>query len=147
MDVASIEVAAAPDRVWDVVTDIAGYNRFSPENTGGRWTGGAPVTVGATFTGTNRHGLMRWKTHCTVVEVIPGQRFSFQSDEPKARWSYLVEPADAGSRITETREIYGTPAWYVRLVQRSTLIGRDRDTLMQAGMHDTLAAMKAHLER
>lgn len=147
MDTASIEVAAPATRVWDLVTDIAGYHRFSPENTGGRWTGGEPVTVGATFTGTNRHGPVRWTTHCTVVDVVPGQRFSFQSDEPKARWTYELEPCDAGTRITETREIYGTPAWYVRLVQRSTLIGRDRDALMRAGMRDTLAAMKARLER
>ncbi|MFF0818566.1 SRPBCC family protein [Rhodococcus sp. NPDC003318] len=147
MDTASIEVGAAPTRVWDLVTDIAGYHRFSPENTGGHWTGGEPVTVGATFTGRNRHGLVRWTTHCTVVDVVAGQRFSFQSDEPKARWTYLVEPTETGSRITETREIYATPAWYVRMVQRSTLIGSDRDALMQAGMRETLAKMKAHLER
>ncbi|EME15630.1 SRPBCC family protein [Rhodococcus triatomae] len=146
MDVANIEVEAPPSRVWDLVTDIAGYHRFSPENTGGHWTGGEPVTVGATFTGGNRHGMIRWTTHCTVVDVLPGQRFSFQSDEPKARWTYEVQPTETGTRITETREIYGTPAWYVRLIQRSRLIGSDRDALMQQGMHDTLTAMKRYLE-
>lgn len=147
MDLATIDVDAPPSRVWDLVTDIAGYHRFSPENTGGRWTGGEPVTVGATFTGSNRHWLIRWTTHCTVVDVVPGRRFSFESDEPKARWTYEVEPTATGSRITETREIYGTPVLYVRLVQRSHLIGSNRDGLMQQGMRDTLAAMKAELEK
>ncbi|MFE3290657.1 SRPBCC family protein [Rhodococcus sp. NPDC059234] len=146
MDTASVHVEAPPERVWDVVTDIAGYRRFSPENTGGRWTGGEPGTAGATFTGSNRHGPVRWTTHCTVVDAVAGQRFSFEVDEPKARWTYLLEPSDTGTRLTETREIYGTPAWYVRLVQRSKLIGRDRDHLMQSGMHTTLEKMKRYLE-
>ena len=105
MDRASVRIEAAPAAVWDVVTDIAGFGRFSPENTGGRWTGGQPLTVGATFTGGNRHGLIRWTTHCTVVDVVAGQRFSFEVDESKARWTYLVEPSGTGTRVTETREM------------------------------------------
>jgi uncharacterized protein YndB with AHSA1/START domain len=146
MDQASVLIEAAPSAVWDVVTDIAGMGRFSPENTGGRWTGGEPVTAGATFTGSNRHGPVRWTTHCTVVDVVPGERFSFEADEPKARWSYLLEPSGAGTRLTETREIYGTPALWVRIVQRSKVLGRNRDTLMRDGMQTTLERMKAHLE-
>lgn len=147
MDRASVRIEAAPSAVWDVVTDITGFGRFSPENTGGRWTGGQPMSVGATFTGGNRHGLIRWTTHCTVVDVVAGQKFSFEVDESKARWTYLVEPSGTGTRVTETREIYGTPALHVRLVQRSKLIGRNRNALMQSGMQTTLARMKGYLER
>lgn len=146
MDRASVRIEAEPSAVWGVVTDIAGMGRFSPENTGGRWTVGEPVTVGARFSGSNRHGPVRWSTHCTVVEVVPGERFSFEADEPKARWSYLLEPSGTGTLLTETREIYGTPALWVRIVQRSKVLGRDRDGLMQSGMQTTLERMKAFLE-
>ncbi|XGU21750.1 SRPBCC family protein [Rhodococcus sp. 3Y1] len=73
--------------MWKVVSDIEGMGRFSPENTGGTWTSGTPGTVGAKFKGTNKHGLIRWSTHCTVVDVVDCRRFSFESDEPKARWT------------------------------------------------------------
>ncbi|MFC4606179.1 SRPBCC family protein [Rhodococcus kronopolitis] len=147
MDIASVHIEAAPSAVWDAVTDISGYHRFSPENMGGRWTGGKPATVGATFTGSNRHGLIRWSTHCTVVDVVAGQKFSFEVGDSKTRWTYLLEPSDTGVKLTETREVVGTPQFYVRMVQRSKLLGRNRDELMKSGMQTTLARMKGYLER
>ena len=83
---------------------------FSPENTGGTWTSGTPGTVGAKFKGTNKQCLIRWSTHCTVVDVVDCRRFSFESDEPKARWTFVLEPSGTGTVLTETREIYATPA-------------------------------------
>ncbi|CAG7589242.1 uncharacterized protein YndB with AHSA1/START domain [Rhodococcus percolatus] len=146
VDSARILIDVPPGEVWDVVTDVEGMGRFSPENTGARWTSGTPVTVGARFVGANRHGAVRWKTHCTVVDIVPGQRFSFEADEPKARWTYHLEPSGAGTLVTETREIYATPVWWVRLVQKSKVLGSNRDQLMQDGMRQTLERMKVALE-
>ncbi|MBC2641295.1 MULTISPECIES: SRPBCC family protein [unclassified Rhodococcus (in: high G+C Gram-positive bacteria)] len=146
MDRASIVIDVPPAAVWDVVTDVEGMGRFSPENTGARWRSGTPATVGARFVGANRHGPVRWKTHCTVVDVIPEQKFSFEADEPKARWTYHLEPSGTGTRVTETREIYATPVWWVRLVQKSKVLGSNRDQLMQNGMRQTLERMKVALE-
>lgn len=133
--------------MWEVVGDLEGMGRFSPENTGGKWTSGTPGTVGAKFTGTNRHGLIRWSTHCTVVDVVDGQKFSIEVDESKARWTYLVEPSGMGTLLTETREIYATPALYVRMMSGSGLLGRGRDQLMQAGMETTLERIKFFVEK
>ncbi|MGC0366807.1 hypothetical protein ABH922_004791 [Rhodococcus sp. 27YEA15] len=146
MDRSFAYIESVPALVWNLISDIEGMGRFSPENTGGRWTSGTPGTVGAKFKGTNRHGLIRWNTHCTVVESVPGQRFAFDSDEPKARWTYIVEPSGIGTLLTETREIYARPALYVRLLSGSGLLGRDRDALMQSGMDTTLTRIKAFLE-
>lgn len=133
--------------MWEVVRDIEGMGRFSPENTGGTWRSGTPGTVGAQFTGTNRHGFMRWTTHCTVVDVVDGRTFSFEVNEPKARWTFHLEPSGTGTMLTQTREIYATPALYVRFTSRSGLLGKNRDHLVQTGMETTLARIKAFLER
>ena len=37
----SIDVDAPPARVWDLVSDLPGMGRLSPENAGGSWLGGA----------------------------------------------------------------------------------------------------------
>ncbi|CAN5210312.1 SRPBCC family protein [soil metagenome] len=146
METASAYIEATPVSVWKVVSDSEGMGRFSPENTGGTWTSGTPGTVGAKFKGTNKHGLIRWSTHCTVVDVVDCRRFSFESDEPKARWTFVLEPSGTGTVLTETREIYATPALYVRMMSGSGLLGRGRDQLMQTGMETTLARIKAFLE-
>ncbi len=43
VDEASVTIAAAPERVWALVTDITRMGEWSPESTGGRWTRGATV--------------------------------------------------------------------------------------------------------
>ncbi|MFN2524390.1 MAG: SRPBCC family protein, partial [Mycobacteriales bacterium] len=51
----STDVDAPADVVWGLVSDLPGMGRLSPENTGGRWSGGATgPAVGARFRGANR---------------------------------------------------------------------------------------------
>lgn len=130
-----------------MVSDLEGMGRFSPENTGGKWTSGKPGTVGAKFTGTNKHGLIRWSTRCTVTEVVDGQKFSFEVDDSKTRWTFLVEPSGTGTLLTETREVFAKTSLYVRIVSGSGLLGRNRDQLMQSGIETTLARIKGFLEK
>lgn len=147
MDRASAYIEATPDSVWTLVSDLEGMGRFSPENTGGAWTSGNPGSVGATFKGTNKHGLVRWSTHCTITEVVGGQKFSFEVDESKARWSFLVEPSGTGTLLTETREIFATAPRYVRILSGSGVLGRGRNQIIAAGIDTTLARIKMHLEQ
>ncbi|MCJ0906843.1 SRPBCC family protein [Rhodococcus sp. ARC_M6] len=147
MERASAYIEATPSAVWAVVSDLEGMGRFSPENTGGKWTSGKPGTVSAKFIGTNKHGLIRWSTRCTVTEVVDGQKFSFEVDESKARWTFLVEPSDAGTLLTETREVFASAPLHVRILSGSGVLGRGRDQLMQSGIETTLTRIKAFLEK
>lgn len=53
----SREIAAGPESVWMVLSDVPRMGEFSPENTGGSWIGGATgAAVGARFEGTNSNG-------------------------------------------------------------------------------------------
>ena len=103
----SVHVAAPAERVWALVSDLPGMGAFSPENRGGRWVQGDGPDVGSVFVGSNGRGARRWSTRCTVTRSEPGQEFAFDVASvgmPVARWSYELEPADGGCRLSETWE-------------------------------------------
>ncbi|BBG04509.1 MULTISPECIES: SRPBCC family protein [Pseudonocardia] len=149
MDRAELTVQAAPERVWDLISDITRAGEWSPEAVGGRWSGGAtgPAT-GARFVGLNRHGVIRWPTHCRVTECEPGRRFTFVVTESKTAWGWTLTPTDdgAGTHLVAWREGVGTPALPIRLLQRSGLLGRDREALMRDGLEQSLQRVRTIVE-
>ena len=145
----SVDVAAPPHRVWDLVSDLPAMGRFSPENEGGRWQGGATgPAVGAVFRGANRSGRRRWSTRCTVTRCEPGRSFAFAVSavgRPVAEWSYELAPTDTGCTVTET--------WHDRRGPLVTWLGRlttgvqDRSEFTATSIEHTLARVKAHTEQ
>lgn len=148
MDEVTIRVDAPPHRVWELVSDPTRYGDWSPENTGARWIGGATGPApDARFRGTNRHGLVRWVTTCTITECEEPRAFAFRVRENRMRWGYRIEADGAGSRVTEWRDRDGDPPLIARLFVLTGIAGRDREQLMVDGMRQTLAALKAAAER
>lgn len=144
----SVEIAASPQSVWALVSDLPAMGRFSDENNGGRWTGGATgPAVGARFTGRNSRGKRSWSTSVEVTACEPGRAFAFDVTSAGlgvARWSYLVEPVGAGCRVTETWE--DRRGWLVRTIGGKLTGVSDRATHAAASMQHTLDAVKAHAE-
>lgn len=148
MDRAELTVDAPPDRVWALVSDITRAGEWSPEATGGRWRDGATgPSVGARFVGTNRHGPLRWSTHCRVTECEPGRRFTFVVAEGRTAWGWVLTPDGDGTRVVAWREGVGTPVLPVRLLQRSGLLGIDREAMMREGLHRSMAAVRELVEQ
>lgn len=147
MDEASLHIDAPAEELYDLVSDITQMGRWSPECLGGRWRKGATgPAVGAKFTGRNKNGFMRWTTHCTITKAERGKAFEFEVFESGMRWGYRFEPDGDGTLITEYREqIRKTPPG-IKLVQKSGIIGKDRENLMVEGMRATLAKVKAAAE-
>ena len=145
----SVDVAAPAERVWALVSDLPGMGRFSPENTGGRWSGSTGPTVGAVFRGTNRSGARRWSTRSVVTRCEPGRAFAFQVDLarlPVAQWSYELSPTpDGGCRLTETWEDR-RGALFTRLGGVATGV-QDRTAFTANSIEQTLAAVKAAAEQ
>lgn len=112
---ASATIAALPDTLYDLVTDVARMGEWSPENVGGRWLGDATAaSVGARFRGSNRRGWRRWSTTCTIVEADPGSRFAFDvsvAGIPASRWTYDFRPDGDATIVTETW-IDRRPRWF-----------------------------------
>ncbi len=145
----STDIAASPDAVWALVSDLPAMGRFSPENTGGSWQGGAArPALGARFRGANKRGARRWSTSVVVSRCEPGRAFAFDVSSlglKVANWSYDVEPTATGCRLTESWDDRRG-----RLVKTGgkllTGVG-DRESYAATSMEQTLAAVKQAAEQ
>jgi uncharacterized protein YndB with AHSA1/START domain len=140
------KIAAAPEAVWALVSDVTRMGEWSPETVGCEWVGDTkqPV-VGARFKGRNQSGWRKWSTVCSVVEAAPGKSFVFEVKAGPfdiSRWEYKFEPADGGTRVTESwtdrrpklMEVISRPIMGV-----SDRAGHNRET-MQATLERLAAA-------
>lgn len=143
----SIEIDAAPESVWSLVSDLPAMGRFSPENTGGAWKRGSGPVVGAVFRGTNARGRRRWSTRCTVTRSEPGAAFAFQVHAgglPVAEWTYVLDRTASGCTLTES--------WQDRRGRLITALGalttgvQDREAFTSKSIEHTLDAVKAAAE-
>jgi len=148
-DVATIRIAASPQRVYDLVSDVASMGRLSPECTGGKWLDDATgPAVGARFKGTNKRGFVRWSTVNTVVAAEPGKAFAFETKQSGFRWSYAFAADGDGTLVTESREQFTEERPAVAKVFSKLLLGgvEEHDQEMVAGMQATLERLKALAE-
>jgi uncharacterized protein YndB with AHSA1/START domain len=145
----SRDIAADPQVVWDLLSDLPRMGEWSPETTGGSWKGGATgPAVGVRFSGRNRNGWHRWTTLATVTECDPPRCFAFEVTSGRidvARWQYDLEATDGGCRVTETWTDR-RPGWFRGVATLATGV-RDRATHNREGMDDTLAALARAAER
>lgn len=145
----SIEIAASPGLVYELVSDVPNLPNWAAETDRCTWLGDADRTVvGARFRGRNKHKRRVWATTCTVTAADPGKRFAFKvhvAGFPSALWRYDIEPTADGCKVTEsTRRISPRPA--ALLVNRLLLGISDRDTHNQSNIERTLAKLKEHAE-
>jgi uncharacterized protein YndB with AHSA1/START domain len=147
-DAVSMRIEASPERVYEIVTDIAQMGRLSPECTGGHWLDGAAgPAVGARFKGTNKRGFARWSTTNRVVEAEPGRAFSFETNESGTRWTYRMEPDGTGTVVTESRAAFKDRPLLAKVFSTLLLGGIDgHDDEMRDGMRQTLERLKAVAE-
>ena len=142
------DVAAPATAVWDLVSDLPRMGEHSPENTGGRWLGGANgPAIGARFKGNNRKDFRRWSTTVTVTDASSPRRFAFAVHfwgVPIAEWCYDVTDRPGGCTIAETYQDR-RPGW-MRWGSTPVMGVSDRVVHNQAGMEATLASIKQAAE-
>ncbi|MHB8440150.1 MAG: SRPBCC family protein [Acidimicrobiales bacterium] len=148
-DEVTIHIAAPPDKVWGLVSDVTKIGRFSPETFEAQWIGGATgPAVGAQFRGhvkRNERGPTYWTT-CTVTASEPGREFAFgvgpDKDRPLNTWGYRIEESGDGSDVTEWFRL--RPVLPLRIYW--ALLGWARGKRNRNDMLRTLERMKAELE-
>ena len=141
-------IAAAPEKVWDLVSDVTRIGEFSPETFEARWTHGATGPAeGARFKGhvkRNGVGPTYWSP-CTVTRCVPEEVFEFAvglEGDAWTTWGYRLVPEGDGTRVTEYFRL--SPKWFLRGYWM--LLGRLRSRTNERGMRTTLERMKAVLE-
>ncbi|MEV4311629.1 SRPBCC family protein [Actinocrispum sp. NPDC049592] len=143
-----ILVSAPPDRVYALISDLAGLCSVAEETT--RATilgGGTSVSVGTRFRGRNKRGVFRWATTSTVTDASPGTRFAFDVTSlgvPVSRWQYDIEPAEGGCVVTESTWDR-RPAWFYPIALLGTGV-TDRVAVNTANIARTLQRLKDKAE-
>ncbi len=100
-------IAATPDALWPLVSDINLPARFSNEFKGAEWLDGATEpAVGARFQGTNEHPVagMKWNSESTITICEPGQQIEWEvagGGGPAATWGFRLEAVDDGTLVTQ----------------------------------------------
>jgi hypothetical protein len=147
-DSVTVHMAAPPEKIWELVSDVTKIGRYSPETFEGEWLEGATgPAVGAKFRGhvkRNGKGPIYWTT-CTVIACEPGREFSFgvgPSASPLNVWGYKLEPAGDGTDVTESFQLAPKPA--LRLYW--ALLGWARGKTNRNGMRTTLERVKVEVE-
>jgi hypothetical protein len=145
----TVHMAASPDRVWDLVSDVTRVGEFSPETFEAEWLGGASgPELGARFRGhvrRNGRGPVYW-TVCTVTACEPGREFGFSVGGPGKRivntWRYHLEPSADGTDVTESFQLPDTLPTRLYWMVAGSARGRTN----AAGMRVTLEKIKAVVE-
>jgi carbon monoxide dehydrogenase subunit G len=132
----SIDVAAPPDRVWQVISDVDRWHEWTPSVTSVKRLGNAPLAVGArAMIRQPKFPVAFWK----VTDLQPGRSFTWVSVGPALRVvaTHRVEPTTAGSRATLSLEYSG---FFGQMLARMT-----RD-ITNRYLHLEAAGLKARSE-
>lgn len=141
-------IEAAPEVIYDLVSDMPRMGEWSPECQRVEWlTGSSGPVVGARFVGHNKGGprkLMKWSRQGRVLAADRGREFAFITAEggrESTEWRYRFEPTDGGTRVVESYEVKWIPLW-ARIVDVPTNRARE----LREGMNHTLDQLKAAAE-
>ncbi|UGT40882.1 SRPBCC family protein [Nocardia yamanashiensis] len=142
---ASIDIAAAPEKVWSVVSDLKRIREFSPQTL-------RMQPLGAVKTGTWTVNLNKAKgyvypTTSRVVRFEPNKAIAFRMNENQTIWSYTLEPTATGTKLIQRRDTPNGVTWIVRKMIDGILGGEAAfENDLVAGMNETLGKIKRTVE-
>jgi len=143
---ATIDMAAAPEEIWPLVSDLPRMASWSPQVLKSIQRG--PGGVGTRTLNFNRSGWKVWPTRSKVIRFEAPREFAFRVKDNKTIWSYTLEPlADGGTRVVVRRESPDGLAPASARLQNLAMGGLARfDDEVLAGMRTTLERIKAEVE-
>ncbi len=151
----TLEIAAPPQRVWELVTDITLMPELSRELIGVQWAeGSSGPALGAQFLGRNRNPVIgEWTTVSTVVAFDACERFGWavgDAASPAATWTFELTPIADGTRLSYTARLGPGPSGVTMLIarepHRAAEITDRRLAQWRTGMAATLAGIRDRAE-
>ncbi|HEX3827056.1 MAG TPA: SRPBCC family protein [Sporichthyaceae bacterium] len=152
---ATIVVGAAPDRVWELVSDIAVIAALSRETKSVEWVDGAAgPALGSRFRGVNSHEAVgEWTTVSTVVVCDPARAFQWDVgtvESPAASWGYELTPVADGTQLRAWGRLGPGPSNLTKAIDKfpekeERIVARRLDEF-RVGVEKTLAGIKSLAE-
>ncbi|NNG39663.1 SRPBCC family protein [Flexivirga sp. ID2601S] len=144
----SIEINAAPDKVWATVSDLTQMPKWSPQTRKVIVRGGQ-LGQGSKMVNVNKLGWRVWPTQSMVTAFEPGRKIAWRVKENHATWSFDLEPLDGGTRtkLIERRDVSGgTTAVSQQLIDK-LMGGEDSfEKGLTSGMRQTLQRIRSQVE-
>ncbi|MEC3920389.1 SRPBCC family protein [Nocardia sp. CDC160] len=144
---ASIDIAAAPEKVWSVVSDLKRIPEFSPQTLRMQPLGRA-VHTGTWTVNLNKASGYVYPTTSKVVRFEPNKAIAFRMTENRTVWSYTLEPTADGTRLIQRRDVPNgkLPWWLQKTID--TVFGGEQpfEAALVEGMHETLGKIKQTVE-
>ncbi|WNG90422.1 SRPBCC family protein [Mycobacterium sp. ITM-2016-00317] len=144
----SIHVAAPPDQVYALVSDVTRMGEWSPICKACWWDEGAGPWAGAWFTGRNETPQRTWETRSQVVLAEPGRKFAWEVNDGWVHWGYEMAEENGGTRLTESWELLpkGVAGFHDRYGDSADTEIAERVEAARTGIPATLAAIKETAE-
>ena len=143
----SIDVAAPPDLVYDLIADVTRTGQWSPECYRCEWLDGATAAApGTRFRGYNRLGRYRWERTAIIDTADRGSEFTFTTTDDRTgrletQWQYTMQPTPSGTLLTESFKFL-----WCSLRSRATEMFIPRGRQVNRGIEETLTRIKRAAE-
>ncbi len=141
-----IFIAAPPEQVWPLVSDLRRMPQWSPQCR--KVIARGPIRRGTFMLNVNRDGNLWWPTRAKVTDFHDLQRVAFRVLDNGTTWSFTLTPQDGGTVLTQRRDVppSGTSKVSALLVDK-VLGGEDHfEANLVAGMNTTLQRIRAAVE-
>lgn len=147
---AEAEVAAPPEAVWSLLTDLSRMPAWSPELVRMVPLKPGGLRVGQWYLGINRRKGVVWPTRNVVALLDPGRVLAWDTTSSGARWIWELAPAGPDGR--STRVVHRRPVPR-RLTRSSRLFAplalggsAGHADELEAGMAQTVALLCSAVE-
>lgn len=143
----SIDIDAAPEQVWSLVSDLSRMSEWSPQARKVIVRG--PIRMGTTMVNINRSAWKVWPTRTKVVQLEANKEIAFKVLDNGTIWSYTLEPTASGTKLTERRVAKNGKTTPVSAFLVDKFLGGNDDfeAELRAGIRQTLQRIKTAAER
>ncbi|MET9493038.1 SRPBCC family protein [Nocardia sp. NPDC006630] len=142
---ATIDIAAPPEQVWSIVSDLKRMPEFSPSTV--RVLPLGKIRTGTWVVNLNRDGAKYYPTSSRVVRYEPNRAIAYRMNENRTIWSFTLEPTETGTRVVQRRDVPNGVSWPVRRMIEAVLGGEQPfEANLVSGMNETLGKIKQTLE-
>ena len=132
-------IQAAPELLYDLVSDVPRTPEWSPEVISCRWLDGAAgAAPGARFSARNKRRWFAWSNKPVVETAERSREFAVTRTEPGGgtiRWFYRFEPGPDGTTTELGYQVLKPVPVFLHLILRALFGVRD----LRADLHQNMA--------